>query len=248
MFKKSIRRLALRYLKRHCAPFFSVWIEPIHQICSIDNCFVLDTSCLPFWERRKRVYISTNPFKPFENLELVRAFVYDGTRKNIVDVYGVTRDAEHLYVYLAFWDNERNRYLITSIDYLPDTQISFGRSLGSYPVTEIELNEIWDRYITLSRNEGNQTYNILNAVSAPSKLDKLIFRAGQGLYVWVNKSGLPPYPVWQSQIFKIAKDKDMLFSHCFSGCSDKYWRILYAQGYKAVSAFPVGTNPNNWDN
>ena len=113
------------------------------SIHNIDNYFVLNTRCLPFWRREPKILIDLRPFLPYKEITFVKMTAYDGSRYGVKDFFGETIDAESLEINIAYWVNQSKHYVLQSVHYLPDTKKTFGASLGEYPKTEDELHKVW---------------------------------------------------------------------------------------------------------
>jgi hypothetical protein len=138
LFVKMVEKLTHKL----CGGCFILGRFPIINISNLDNCFVINTQCLPFWKREADILINVTPFLPFDDMTVVRIMAYDGSQYNIQDIYGNTCNSESLKIELAYWDKRKNRYVLQNLHYLPDTKKTFSACLGGYPNTEAELSEL----------------------------------------------------------------------------------------------------------
>lgn len=238
--------MVLAWIQKNCASFFSVWIDPIYQVCTPANCLVLDTSKLPFRKREKRVYLSITPFRPFEDFDLIEVFVQDRTLHNHLGNDGLTKDREHLDVNFLLWDKKKSRHYISRIDYLPDTRLSFGGAMRNVNDLE-EALKAWNQCKKVSRDfYSNELFDVTSNLSKPNIIDHCKFWLGHAAMKWLNQVGMPSYDVWWQDIETLALERGIINSYQYSGCKPEYWKELYAQGYKADRALNIGTNPQNW--
>lgn len=169
---------------------------PIGYNSSFETCFVLNTSCLPFWKYEKEILINIAPFVPYKELRPVKIRAYDGSKYGIRDVYGKVIDSESLEIEIAFWDQEKDRYMLQSVHYLPDTKKTFGASLGGYPDTEIELDKTWHfREKVHFEYSDKPLIDIISYISKPSLAHKVKYYlalnlAKLGNRVYSNQSKL----------------------------------------------------------
>lgn len=138
-FSDVLKSIAFK-LSGECFAFGS---GDVFKLSDINTCFVLNTSCLPFWKYEKEVLINIAPFLPYKELKPFKVRAYDGSKYGIRNVYGKIIDSESLEIEMAFWDQEKERYMLQSVHYLPDTKKTFGSSLGGYPDKEVELDKTW---------------------------------------------------------------------------------------------------------
>ena len=238
--------ICLKWLKKYCASYFSVFIDPIHQVSRPCNCFVLKTERLTSWKREKKILLSISPFKPYEKFELIEAFAQDRTKLALIGNDGKKTNYEHLHVYFLLRETSSLKYYTCSIDYLPDTRLSFGGGLSMH--RNLEAAKVaWRRFTDLSENSSsNGVVVVTQYLSKPSLFDEFKFDLGKKLVEYLNMKGLPSYKEWTEEIKKIAVLKNMENQYSYINCKSEYWLELYNAGYSSKQAFGIGTNPQNW--
>lgn len=160
---------------------------PIGNISNLDNCFVLNTNCLPFWKREDEIIINLVPFLPYAEMTIVKLTAYDGSRYGIEDVYGKKIDAESLEIQITYWSNRSNGYVLQNVHYLPDTKKTFGASLGGYPKTEDELNEAWQfRKEVHKKHSDKPIIDILQYATKPNFFHKIKYLIANVLVKFAN--------------------------------------------------------------
>jgi hypothetical protein len=164
-FSDTLKNIAFRL----CGECFVFGSGEAFKLSGVNTCFVLNTSCLPFWKHEKEILINIAPFVAFDEFQPVKVTAYDGSRYGIQNVYGKTIDAESLEIQLAYKKTNGKGYVLQNLHYLPDTKKTFSASLGGYPKTEKELNESWSfRKGVHFKHSDKPVFDILPYVSKPT--------------------------------------------------------------------------------
>lgn len=246
--KNSLKTFVLNWTQKQCSSFFTVWIDPIHLISTPSNCIVINTTKLPFWKRQKRIYVAFTTIPDLNDFQVLKIIVQDSTLYAQTGVDGQTKDREHLEVICMLRLKNGGKYLILGADYLPDTGISFSRTIRSC-VSYFDANKSWEHLKgVLDRSHQGAIIDVANDVSNTNIFDTLKFKIGLLAVHWLNHFDQPAFDMWLEQIEQLAIQKNLDSSYRYTGCSLEYWRVLYAQGYKVDRAFAIGTNPRNWTN
>lgn len=241
-----ISGICLKWLQKYCASYFSVFIDPMHQISKPCNCFALKTEHLTSWKRERKILLSISPFRPYEKFELIEAFAQDRTKLDQIGNDGKNTNYEHLHVYFLLRESSSLKYYTCSIDYLPDTRLSFGGGLSRH--SNLNAAKLaWNRFKNLSGSRcSNTVVDVTPYLSKPNWFDEFKFNLGKMLVGYLNMKGLPSFKKWQEEIQEIAVLKNMENKESYINCKSEYWLKLYNAGYSSKQAFGIGTNPQNW--
>jgi hypothetical protein len=184
VFKEHLKNMAYK-LSGAC---FAFGDGGVFKLSDIDTCFMLDTSCLPFWKYDKEIMININPFLTYSEFLPVKMTAFDGNKYGIQDVYGKTIDSLSLEIQVAYKKVNERGFSLQNLHYLPDTKKTFSASLGGYPKTEEELNKNWKFRKEVDRKlSGKPVFDILSYISKPTIMHKVKFKIALALIVLANK-------------------------------------------------------------